>query len=259
MWSSPRVSSRSSPGCPARENPAWCTMCWKPRRAGASSRRSRLYERQGLHEGAEAEVDAISGLGVATDHGAERLVYSRRATVGTATEIATTWRCCFHAGGAPAWNAVRKDAAQPAEWVCPQLRQPEPPLAHPRHLPSSTYAAACLKCNGVGSLQVPNPAKLIIHPEKPLTDGAMYSPGFFPNGYLGKPFNGGYYLLQALASITASTRKDALERDDARSPAGLPVRQQRAADGDHHSRDRADATPTRRNSPAFTALSAIGM
>ena len=27
----------------------------------------------------------------------------------------------------------------------------------------------------------------------------MYSPGFFPNGYLGKPFNGGYYLVQALA------------------------------------------------------------
>jgi excinuclease ABC subunit A len=27
----------------------------------------------------------------------------------------------------------------------------------------------------------------------------MYSPGFFPNGYLGKPFNGGYYMLQALA------------------------------------------------------------
>ncbi len=73
------------------------------------------------------------------------------------------------------------------------------PLAAARHFTSSTYAAACLKCNGVGSLQVPNPAKLIIHPEKPLVDGAMYSPGFFPKGYLGKPFNGGYYMLQALA------------------------------------------------------------
>jgi len=39
----------------------------------------------------------------------------------------------------------------------------------------------------------------MIHPEKPLVEGAMHSPGFFPNGYLGKPFNGGYYLLQALA------------------------------------------------------------
>ena len=46
---------------------------------------------------------------------------------------------------------------------------------------------------------MPQPGKLIIHPEKPLIDGAMYSPGFFPQGYLGKPYNGGYYLLQALA------------------------------------------------------------
>ena len=27
----------------------------------------------------------------------------------------------------------------------------------------------------------------------------MYSPGFFPNGYLCKPFNGGYDMVQALA------------------------------------------------------------
>jgi excinuclease UvrABC ATPase subunit len=49
-------------------------------------------------------------------------------------------------------------------------------------------------------MQTPNPQKLIIHPEKPLAEGAMYSPGFFPNGYLGKPFNGGYYLVQALGN-----------------------------------------------------------
>ena len=47
-----------------------------------------LYERQGTREGPEAEVESVSGLGVALTVGAERLVYSRRATVGTATEIA---------------------------------------------------------------------------------------------------------------------------------------------------------------------------
>ena len=46
-----------------------------------------LYERQGTHEGPEAEVDSISGLGVALTVAPERLVYSRRATVGSATEI----------------------------------------------------------------------------------------------------------------------------------------------------------------------------
>jgi excinuclease ABC subunit A len=82
-------------------------------------------------------------------------------------------------------------------WEC-QACGASAPLAAARHFSPYTYAAACLKCNGVGSLQVPNPNKLIIHPDKPLVNGAMYSPGFFPNGYLGKPFNGGYYMVVAL-------------------------------------------------------------
>lgn len=71
-------------------------------------------------------------------------------------------------------------------------------IAKPRHFSSSTYSAACPKCHGVGSLQVPVPEKLIVNPEKPLCAGAMYSPGFFPQGYLCKPYNGGYYEVQAL-------------------------------------------------------------
>jgi excinuclease ABC subunit A len=51
----------------------------------------------------------------------------------------------------------------------------------------------------VGSLIIPQPEKLIIHPEKPLCAGAMYSPGFFPNGYLCQPFNHGYYMVRAVA------------------------------------------------------------
>ena len=83
------------------------------------------------------------------------------------------------------------------DWQCPSCGVAAP-VARPRHFLTSTYASACLKCNGVGSLQAPQPNKLIVHPEKPLCDGAMYSPGFFPNGYLGKPFNHGYYMVQAL-------------------------------------------------------------
>ena len=52
----------------------------------------------------------------------------------------------------------------------------------------------------MGTLQIPNPDKLIIHPEKPLCDGAMFSPGFFPKGYLCKPFNHGYDMVQALGA-----------------------------------------------------------
>jgi excinuclease ABC subunit A len=202
-----------------------------------------LYERQGTREGPEAEVDSVSGLGVALTVGSQRLVYSRRATVGTATEIshhlavllATLGeRKCLECGanmtpspalphrkttdrggsaptpvsalemgegrggGAPSpISALEMGEGRGGGWLCPSCHATAP-LAAPRHFSSSTYAAACLKCNGIGTLQAPNPAKLIIAPEKPLTEGAMYSPGFFPNGYLGKPFNGGYYQVQAL-------------------------------------------------------------
>ncbi len=157
-----------------------------------------LYERQGLHEGAEAEVEAVTGLGVALTIGAERLVYSRRATVGTATEISHYLDVLLSSQGERQCLVCGSPMERGMEWICGNCGA-SAPLAAARHFTSTTYAAACQKCNGVGSLQMPNPAKLIIHPEKPLVEGAMYSPGFFPNGYLGKPFNGGYYMLLALA------------------------------------------------------------
>jgi excinuclease ABC subunit A len=157
-----------------------------------------LYERQSVHEGAEAEVDSITGLGVALAVAPERLVYSRRATVGSATEISPYLAVLFSTLGERTCldcGAVMQRGSE--GWGCPSC-DGHAPYARPQHFISSTYSAACLRCNGVGSRQTPQPEKLIIHPEKPLTAGAMYSPGFFPNGYLGKPYNGGYYLLQAL-------------------------------------------------------------
>lgn len=160
-----------------------------------------LYERQGVQEGPEALVDSVRGLGVTLPVSSERLVFSRRATVGTATEISNHLavlmaflgeRTCLQCG-------KKMERRSREEWSCPSCGAAAP-AASARHFSSSTYAAACLECNGVGSHQVPQPEKLIIEPDKPLTRGAMYSPGFYPNGYLGKPYNGGYYLLQALAS-----------------------------------------------------------
>ncbi|MBN2549390.1 MAG: hypothetical protein JXB15_09550, partial [Anaerolineales bacterium] len=159
-----------------------------------------LYERQGIHEGPEAQVESVSGLGVALTVGAGRLVYSRRATVGTATEISHHLALLLAALGERSCLECGSPMTRGDEWLCPTCGA-RAPIAAPRHFASSTYAAACLKCNGVGSFQTPNPQKLIIHPEKPLVEGAMYSPGFFPDGYLGKPFNGGYYMVQALAEF----------------------------------------------------------
>jgi len=167
-----------------------------------------MYERQSTREGPEAPVESLSGLGVTVTIGPERRMYNRRATVGTATEIAhrlavlLSWRgerACPECGAALHRTTGRGPAGSTQTWVCSRCAATAP-VAQPRHFSSSTYAAACLTCHGVGTLQKPNPSKLIIHPEKPLCAGAMYSPGFFPKGFLGEPLNSGYDLVQALAA-----------------------------------------------------------
>ena len=74
----------------------------------------RCTSARALHEGPEAEVDAISGLGVAVSVTPERLVYSRRATVGTATELSHHLAVLLRRAGRAhaAWTAAR-DAAHP--------------------------------------------------------------------------------------------------------------------------------------------------
>jgi len=157
-----------------------------------------LYERQSTHEGPEAPVTSISGLGVALAVGSERRLYERRATTGTATELSHHLAALLAAIGERRCLQCGDMMERRQAWHCPTCGATAP-LAEPRHFDSRTYAAACLTCHGVGTMQAPQPEKLIIHPERPLCDGAMYSPGFFPNGYLCKPYNGGYDMVQALA------------------------------------------------------------
>ncbi len=157
-----------------------------------------MYERQSVREGPEAPVDSVSGLGVAISITPERRMYERRATVGTATEISHHLAVLLSAIGQRSCLACGSEMQRGTQWTCSQCGATAP-IARPRHFSPSNYAAACRVCHGIGTLQIPNPDKLIIHPDKPLNAGAMYSPGFFPNGYLGKPFNGGYDQLLALA------------------------------------------------------------
>jgi len=157
-----------------------------------------MYERQTIHEGPEPSVGAVSGLGVSVMIQPSRILQGRRSTVGAATELT------HHLSLLLAWRGQRncphcgEKMARRKEFTCPKcgttVRIPEP-----THFLSTTYAGACLRCHGVGTVTVPCPDKLIIRPDRPLCDGAMYSPGFFPKGYICKPYNGGYYMLQALA------------------------------------------------------------
>lgn len=157
-----------------------------------------LYERQGVREGAEAAVESVGGLGVAVTISPERSVYNLRATVGSASELTyhlAVLLALLGERGCPRCGAPMQRAAA---WRCPSCGHTAV-LPAARHFLPTTYAAACLTCHGVGSIQQPAPAKLIIHPDKPLCAGAMYSPGFFPRGYLCEPFNHGYYIVRALA------------------------------------------------------------
>ena len=157
-----------------------------------------LYERQGTREGAEAPVDSVSGLGVSLTVTPDRKLYNRRATVGTATEIWHHMAALYASMGER--NCIECGAAMERgeTWVCLKCGVTAP-VASPRRFNPTTYGSACTTCHGVGSMQEPNPEKLIRDPGKPLCGGAMYSPGFFPQGYLCKPGNGGYDVLQAFS------------------------------------------------------------
>jgi excinuclease ABC subunit A len=153
-----------------------------------------MYERQGVSEGAQAPVDSISGLGVTlsikqslprTHLWSQVSMYTRRNSVGAVTELQ------YHIANALASIGERKclECGSPMlrkeQWSCPECKA-KASIAKGDHFTSCHYASSCGKCSGIGSLQIPQPDKLIIHPDKPLAGGAMYSPGYFPETYLCK-------------------------------------------------------------------------
>lgn len=162
-----------------------------------------MYERQSTKESSEALVENIQGLGITASIIPEKILQgwflNLRNTIGKVTDITLHLANIFSYMGKKTCPHCNQWMKREEKWYCSDC-DISIQLPKPRHFISTNYSAACLKCHGVGSFQVPNPNKLIINPEKPLCKGAMYSPGFFPKGYLCKPFNGGYYVVQALAT-----------------------------------------------------------
>jgi excinuclease ABC subunit A len=156
-----------------------------------------MYERQGTKEGAEASVGSVTGLGVSMTVTPDRRLYDRRSTVGTATEIWHHLAVLLATVGESSCPECGMGMERNETWICPACGA-KTPKAEPRHFSPLNYAAACATCQGVGSLQKPNPDKLIVRPDLPLCGGAMYSPGFFPKGYLCRPGNHGYYIVRAV-------------------------------------------------------------
>jgi excinuclease ABC subunit A len=151
-----------------------------------------MFERQGMRESAEAPVDGITGLGVTLTVAPHRAhlwshipQFTRRNSVGAISELSfhvanllasLGERRCLECGG----TMKRKKM-----WVCPQCTA-STPIAHTRHFSGAHFASSCGRCSGIGTIQAPQPDKLIIHPEKPLCNGAMWSPGYWPKTYLCK-------------------------------------------------------------------------
>ncbi|MCG8639239.1 MAG: hypothetical protein MI862_05865, partial [Desulfobacterales bacterium] len=137
-----------------------------------------MYERQNTRESSEAALASLKGLGVCASISPGKKIFNPRSTVGSQIGLSHHLAALIAILGSPPKDCDSRIEA--------------------KHFIPGNYGSACGECNGLGTRRIPNPGKLIINPEKPLTAGAMYSPGFFPQGYLGKPFNGGYYVLQAL-------------------------------------------------------------
>jgi excinuclease ABC subunit A len=151
-----------------------------------------MYERQGLSEGAQAPVDSISGLGVTLTVAPQKAhlwsqipQFTRRNSVGAITEISFHLSVLLAALGKRTCLECGTEMIRGGEWFCPNCSA-RSPIAQPRHFSSAHWSSSCKKCNGLGTLQLPAPEKLIICPEKPLCAGAMFSPGYWPQSYLCK-------------------------------------------------------------------------
>ena len=166
-----------------------------------------MYERQGTREGPEAPVKEVTGLGVTVTITPDRRLYSRRNTVGAATEIEFHLATLLSTLGTRTCTECGAEMIRENTWKCPQC-DTTAPIAPSNRFDPNTYRAACPKCNGVGSLQKPNPDKLIIAPEKPLCGGAMHSPGFFPKGYLCQTGNNGHDIVQAFSERHGFSTKE---------------------------------------------------
>jgi excinuclease ABC subunit A len=164
-----------------------------------------VYERQSAHEGPEAPVDAITGLGPTlvvdsndTSGGDDR----GRATVGRSSELdrlvavvlaRAGERRCLECGGA----MTRTTPAADAPWRCDDCGTDGVPI-EPRHLVGSPLSL-CRHCLGRGFQRTFIESKLIRRPEEPVCGRCLHSPGYYPKNYMCTPGTGLHPRLLAFA------------------------------------------------------------
>ncbi|MFW9930272.1 MAG: hypothetical protein ACFFD1_12830, partial [Candidatus Thorarchaeota archaeon] len=137
-----------------------------------------MYERQSIQEGAEVDVESITGLGVTFTLSENKERYWLRNNIGYMTGLSQQFAIIYAQIGQQYCERCNKKMTKKGGlWKCTTC-DISYISATPRHFSSRNYSSACKTCHGIGSISVPNPNKLIIHPDKPLCKGAMYSPGF---------------------------------------------------------------------------------
>ncbi|NJO68522.1 MAG: hypothetical protein HC830_03910 [Bacteroidetes bacterium] len=153
-----------------------------------------VYERYSIHEIKGSQVESIEGLGLVGSVAPDKWLYNTRSTVGTITNIYYYLAALYSKLGKRKCTSCRTEMQNHStHWHCDTCAT-EIVYPKPESFYRTSYSGACTSCQGVGTIQKLNPQKVIIHPEKPLLKGAMYSPGFFPKGFLGKPGNSGFYI-----------------------------------------------------------------
>ena len=91
-----------------------------------------IYERQSTREGSEAQVELVSGLGVAISITPDRRSYQRRATVGFAAEITQHLAVLLSALGDRTCLICGGDMQRSKVWTCLNCGATFP-IARPRH------------------------------------------------------------------------------------------------------------------------------
>ena len=167
---SQRPSSRWSPASPARASPAWWAMCWRPRPGGASWRCSRCTSGRASTRGRRRRWAASAGW-------AWR---SRSARSGWSTTAGRPWArppslshhlaVLLAAAGERVVRAVRTPDGARSGMALPGVRR-DRGHCQLTALPAHHLRRGLPDLPRRRHLQEPNPAKLIIHPEKPLLPG----------------------------------------------------------------------------------------
>jgi len=162
-----------------------------------------VYERQSAHEGPEAPVGSLRGLGPTIVLDGIRQPWGPRATVGGTSELdrlvavlltRAGERECLACGG----EVRRVTPATDSPWRCLSCGRDAPP-AEPRHLMAVASNAVCPRCRGLGQRRRLVEAKLIRRPEEPICGNCLHSPGYYPRDYLCTPGTGGHASLTAFA------------------------------------------------------------